>query len=70
MFASSLFNEKENEPLPKIYGTVTTGNTWRFLEYEDNIAYIDVEEYHITNVNKIIGILTEMASDEKAKMVL
>jgi len=70
MFASSLFNEKENDPLPKIYGTVTTGNTWRFLEYEDNIACIDVVEYHITNVNKIVGILTEMASDDKAKMVV
>jgi len=64
MFASSLFNEKENEPLPKIYGTVTTGNTWRFLEYKDNIAYVDVVEYHIANVNKIVGILTKMA-DEK-----
>ncbi|HID99997.1 MAG TPA: hypothetical protein EYP59_06875 [Thiotrichaceae bacterium] len=62
MFASNLFNEKEEAPLPKIYGAVTTGNTWRFLEYKDNSATIDVVEYHITNVNKIVGILMEMAS--------
>ncbi|MEK8019468.1 MAG: hypothetical protein VSS75_021555 [Candidatus Parabeggiatoa sp.] len=49
---------------------MTTGNTWRFLEYDykDNMAYIDVVEYHITNVNKIVGILMEMASyNEKMK---
>ncbi len=68
MFASNLFNEKEEAPLPKIYGAVTTGNTWRFLEYKDNSACIDIVEYHITNVNKIVGILMEMASyNEKMK---
>jgi len=61
MFASSIFNEKEGEPLPKIYGAVTTGNTWRFLEYQDHTAFIDMVEYHITHVNKIVGILAEMS---------
>jgi len=63
MFASSLFNDKEGEHLPKIYGAVTTGNTWRFLEYHDNTAFIDLIEYHITNVNKIAGILAEMLNE-------
>jgi len=62
MFAASLFNQKEKQALPKIYGAVTTGNIWRFLEYEDNVAYVDVVEYHISHVNKIVGILVEMAS--------
>ncbi|EDN70360.1 conserved hypothetical protein [Beggiatoa sp. PS] len=60
MFASSIFNEKEGEPLPKIYGAVTTGNAWRFLEYQENTAFIDSVEYHITHLNKIVGILIEM----------
>ena len=64
MFASSLFNDKEGENLPKIYGAVTTGNTWRFLEYQDNTAFIDLIEYHITNVNKIVGILAEMINEK------
>ena len=63
MFASSLFNDKEGEPLQKIYGAVTTGNTWRFLEYQDNTASIDLIEYHITNINKIAGILAEMVNE-------
>jgi hypothetical protein len=63
MFASSIFNDKEGEHLPKIYGAVTTGNIWRFLEYQNNTAFIDLIEYHITNVNKIAGILTEMINE-------
>jgi hypothetical protein len=63
MFAASLFNDKEGEHLPKIYGAVTTGNAWRFLKYQDNTASIDLIEYHIANVNKIAGILAEMVNE-------
>lgn len=60
MYASSLFNHREGSPLPVIYGSVTTGNTWKFLKYQDNTAYIDLPEYYIVNVNKIVGILVQM----------
>jgi hypothetical protein len=60
MYAASLFNDKEGEHLPIIYGAVTTGSTWKWLKYENNIAYIDLPEYYITNVNKIVGILVAM----------
>ncbi len=60
MYASSIFNDKEGSHLPIIYGAVTTGNTWKFLKYEDNTAYIDLQEYYIANVTKIVGVLVEM----------
>jgi hypothetical protein len=31
MLAAQLFNEQENNPIPVIYGAVTSGNIWRFL---------------------------------------
>jgi len=64
MFAAYLFNEKEGLILPNIYGVVTTGNTWKFLKYELNTVYIDVPEYHVTNINKIVGILVNMVNQE------
>jgi hypothetical protein len=60
MYAASLFNDKEGQHLPAIYGAVTTGSTWKLLKYENNIAYIDLPEYYITDVNKIVGILVAM----------
>jgi len=60
MYASSIFNDKEGSHLPIIYGAVTTGNTWKFLKYKDNMAYIDLQEYYIANATKIVGVLVEM----------
>ncbi|MDI6791614.1 MAG: hypothetical protein QME81_01930 [bacterium] len=60
MIAAEIFNEREGNNIDKIYGTVTTGNTWKFLEYRKGRACIDRPEYHIANVNKIIGIFVKM----------
>lgn len=60
MYASRIFNSREGLELPAIYGVVTTGNTWKFLKQEGNDVYIDLQEYHIGNINKIVAILIEM----------
>jgi hypothetical protein len=64
MIASKIFNEKEGNIIDKIYGAVTTGSTWKFLKYENDTAYIDRLEYHIGNVNKIMGIFVKMVHQE------
>jgi hypothetical protein len=61
MYASKIFNDREGLPLPAVYGAVTTGNTWKFLKQEGNDIYVDLQEYHIANANKIVAILVEMA---------
>lgn len=60
MYAAKIFNDREGLQLPTIYGVVTTGNTWKFLKQEGSDVYIDLQEYHIANANKIIAILVEM----------
>ena len=60
MIAAKIFNEKEKNTINKIYGVITSGNTWKFLKYENDIVYIDKLEYYIANVSKIIGILANM----------
>jgi hypothetical protein len=62
MYAASLFNDKEGQHLAAIYGAVTTGNTWKFLKYENNQAYIDLPEYYIADVNKLVGIFVAMVN--------
>jgi len=44
----------------KIYGAVTSGNIWKFLKLEDNKIYIDLDDYSIKEISKIIGILCSM----------
>ena len=57
MLGAQLFNEREGNEIQTIYGVVTSGTVWRFLKLEDKVIYIDVVEYYIKDVKKIIGIL-------------
>lgn len=57
MIAVRLFNERNNQPIAKVYGVVTTGTNWRFLLLENQKLMIDTQEYYIKEINKILGIL-------------
>jgi len=56
MLASKLYNDRKQTSISTIYGVITTGSLWRFLKLHDNIVWIDIDEYHISNVSKIMGI--------------
>jgi hypothetical protein len=60
MIASRIFNQQEGTTLAKIYGVVTSGNIWKFLKLEGNRIYIDLDEYSIKEISKIVGILCSM----------
>lgn len=60
MVAAQLFNAREGTGLTTIYGAVTTGNVWKFLTLEGNTLCIDLPEYHIERVSKILGVLLAM----------
>jgi len=64
MIASKIFNEKEGNAVDKVFGAVTAGNTWKFLRYDNRTAYIDRPEYHIADINKIMGILVKMVHQD------
>ncbi|MBH8555655.1 hypothetical protein I8751_25585 [Nostocaceae cyanobacterium CENA357] len=59
MVAAQLFNQNKGNEVERIYGSVTTGTTWKFLFLEGSIVYIDEIEYYIKEVDKIIGILLQ-----------
>ncbi len=56
MYAATIFNEKENNHLPYVYGVVTTGTTWKFIKLLENKAYIDVDEYYLKEIEQLIGL--------------
>jgi hypothetical protein len=57
MIAAKIFNEKAGAQNSVIYGTVTTGSVWQFLKLEGSTIAIDLSEYYLKDVNKILGIL-------------
>jgi hypothetical protein len=62
MLAAQRFNEQAGIPIAKIYGAVTIGERWKFLEIEKSIVRIDVADYYLQDLAKILGILLYMAT--------
>ncbi|HLK57435.1 MAG TPA: hypothetical protein VKU00_12775 [Chthonomonadaceae bacterium] len=60
MIAAQTFNVREGKEIDRVYGVVTTGNLWRFLQLQGMHVNIDGREYHIDNVAEIIGILLQV----------
>ncbi len=46
--------------MPRVYGVVTTGSAWKFLQLEGSVLTIDVPEYYIDNLPKVMGILKQI----------
>lgn len=57
MVAVQLFNEREQNSIPAVFGCVTTGVVWRFLKLEGNNLIIDADVYYLDNVPLILGLL-------------
>lgn len=65
MVAAQIFNQKENNNISMILGVVTSGTNWRFLKLEDPKIYIDLTEYYLSDLNKILGILASSINQFK-----
>ncbi|UBF26260.1 hypothetical protein K9N68_32935 [Kovacikia minuta CCNUW1] len=66
MVAAQKFNQQQNNSIGVIYGSVTTGSLWRFIKLENQMVTIDLTEYSVPPIDKILGILTGLVSDNVA----
>lgn len=63
MVAAQRFNELNNNSIPIIYGSVTTGTAWRFMKLEGQIVTIDVSDYPFPPVETILSMLVWMVRE-------
>jgi hypothetical protein len=63
MVAAQMFNIKAGKEISAIYGCVTSGKLWQFLKLEDKDVTIDINEYYVTPVDRILGILKWMVDN-------
>jgi hypothetical protein len=57
MIAAQLFNQQKGNEIETVYGSVTTGTNWKFMRLTGQILEIDLNEYFLSDVGQIIGIL-------------
>ena len=64
MLAAQRFNAERGNDIQRVYGTTTTGTEWLFLKLEGQKLHIDMIGYHITQCDKILGILASMVEQK------
>jgi hypothetical protein len=56
MYAARIFNERNGEPMPFIYGVVTNGYEWLFMRLEGDQVSVDADRYMIKNLSPLLGV--------------
>ncbi len=56
MLGARLFNRGGPAEIETIFGCVTTGEAWQFLQLEDEFVHIDSKRYYINNVGQVLGV--------------
>lgn len=62
MIGAQIFNQRQGNEISTIYGSITTGTVWQFLQLEGEAVILDLQEYSVENLPKILGILTSFVS--------
>lgn len=68
MIAAQVFNEARGRAGSATYGAVTTGSNWLFLRLQGRHAQIDLTEYYLGDVGRIVGILVAMVAGTLGEM--
>ncbi|MBH8561951.1 hypothetical protein I8748_07155 [Nostoc sp. CENA67] len=58
MIASQIFNQQKGKQVNQIFGAVTTGSNWKFMQLTGTTIEVDLNEYFLNQVGKILGILS------------
>jgi hypothetical protein len=59
MLAAQIFNDQAGNRIDTIYGAVTIGNIWQFLKLHNKEMIIDLTNYYLPQLDKILGILSQ-----------
>jgi hypothetical protein len=57
MCAAQVLNQAASTPVTAVYGAVTTGGAWKFLRLRQAEVTLDLVEYHVESLAKIMAIL-------------
>lgn len=60
MKGAQVFNQKNNEKFDIVYGVITNGTQWIFMQLEGDTVTFDDNEYLINDLPSILGIFQEI----------
>ncbi len=63
MVAAQRFNQMKGQAIATIYGCVSNGTQWRFMQLQENLLTIDLHDYPLPPVEQILAFLAWMAEN-------
>jgi hypothetical protein len=60
MVAAQEFNARARTPVRAVHGAVTTGAAWKFLRLAGSSVTLDVPEYFVAELGRILGIRSHL----------
>jgi hypothetical protein len=61
MVAAQKFNQQQGNPIDLIFGCVSNGTQWRFMQLEGSFLTLDLYDYPLEPVSQILGFLVWMS---------
>ena len=63
MVAADKFNADNNSDIKAVYGCVTSGTLWRFLKLEGTVVTIDLTDYPLEPIDRLLEMLVWMVKE-------
>ena len=63
MVAAAKFNADNNSDITAVYGCVTSGTLWRFLKLEGTVVTIDLTDYPLEPIDRLLEMLVWMVKE-------
>jgi hypothetical protein len=70
MVAAQRFNRAKGQDVETIYGVVTSGTVWRFLQLTEQVVSIDLTDYPLLPVDNVLGVLVWMLRNNLTNPIL
>ena len=64
MVAAQKFNTANGNSITTIYGSVSSGISWKFLKLVESLATIDITEYPLPPLEEILSFLVWATTDK------
>jgi hypothetical protein len=60
MIAAQQFNQQQGRSIPVVFGVITSGTQWRFMQLEGNVITLDLEDYSLQPIEALLAMLLWM----------
>jgi hypothetical protein len=64
MVAARLFNQAAGQAAISLFGCVTTGEVWQFLNLNNSTVSIDEKHYYLDDISSILAVIQSIVAEE------